>query len=297
MPLSLIDYQQKAAETDIRTSGPGALEIALLGLVGEAGTLMTEYKKKLRDGAAHHGFESHVAVELGDILWYVANIATKCGLSLDEIAGANLTKTRSRFLPPGQVLLLDASLPEAEQLPRTFEVTFRYQEIAGKRKVVMVDEAGRTIGDPLTDNAYEDDGYRFHDVLHLANAAVLGWSPVLRSLMNPKRKRKSNEQTDEVEDGGRAQIIEEAVSAVIYDYAAGNGFKLAERVDWDALRVIKRITAHLEVRVRTEAEWEQAILSALRAWLLLRENDGGVVRGNLYERSLTFVGSASGSRI
>ena len=38
------------------------------------------------------------------------------------------------------------------------------------------------LGNDLMDNAYEDDGYRFHDVFHLACAAVLGWSPVLRAL-------------------------------------------------------------------------------------------------------------------
>ena len=41
---------------------------------------------------------------------------------------------------------------------------------------------GPLLGDPVTDNTHDDDGYRFHDVMHLANMAVLGWSPVMRSL-------------------------------------------------------------------------------------------------------------------
>ena len=64
-----------------------------------------------------------------------------------------------------------------------------------------------SLGDDLTDNSYREDGYRFHDVMHLANVACLHWSPVLHALM--KRKRKSNRRTDEVEDGARAMIFEE----------------------------------------------------------------------------------------
>ena len=39
---------------------------------------------------------------------------------------------------------------------------------------------GVLVGAALTDNAYQDDGYRFHDVFHIAFTAILGWSPVLR---------------------------------------------------------------------------------------------------------------------
>ena len=51
--------------------------IPLLGLVGEVGGLLTEYKKLLRDGATHRKFRDEVAEELGDILWYVSNVASK----------------------------------------------------------------------------------------------------------------------------------------------------------------------------------------------------------------------------
>jgi hypothetical protein len=54
----------------------------------------------------------------------------------------------------------------------------------------------------MADNAYERAGYRFHDVFHLAFAAVLGWSPITRALL--KRKRKSSPEVDEVEDRGRS---------------------------------------------------------------------------------------------
>jgi NTP pyrophosphatase (non-canonical NTP hydrolase) len=282
------EYQALAKETDQKPDGEDGLIIALLGLVGEAGSLLTEYKKRMRDGDAHRGFQAQVGEELGDILWYVANIATKCNLSLGDLAEGNLAKTRERWLPPGErAPLFDAQREPQEQLPRRFAYTFRYRDDGEKRRVVMVDDAGSEIGNELTDNAYADDGYRFHDVLHLAHAVVLGWSPVLRKLL--KVKRKTTQQVDEVEDGGRAQVVEEAVAAATYEYAARNDFLTADRVDWALLRLVKRLTQNFEVKVRSEAEWEEAILLAFKVWRQVREHDGGRVEGDLVARTLTFT--------
>ena len=66
-------------------------------LAGEAGELLNEYKKKLRDGDAHEHFTDRVAEELGDILWYLAATATKFGLDLDDIAERNIRKTQARW--------------------------------------------------------------------------------------------------------------------------------------------------------------------------------------------------------
>ncbi len=74
----------------------------------------------------------------------------------------------------------------------------------------------------MDDNAHEADGYRFHDVFHLAFMATFGWSPVIRALL--KRKRKSNPAIDNVEDGARAIIIEEAISAMVYEHAKDHNF-------------------------------------------------------------------------
>ena len=49
-----------------------------------AGELVSEYKKFLRDGDAHTLFKDRFAEELGDVLWYLANLATKLGLRLDR---------------------------------------------------------------------------------------------------------------------------------------------------------------------------------------------------------------------
>jgi NTP pyrophosphatase (non-canonical NTP hydrolase) len=289
MTISFREFQLQSQSTDQKPgSTDDGLVMSLLGLVGEAGTLLTEYKKKMRDGEAHSGFQSQVEEELGDIVWYVGNIATKCGLDLGEVAQKNLVKTRSRWLPPAAPApLFDEGRQPAEQLPRTFTFSFAHRDVGGTEKVVLLDEAGTLIGDPLTDNTYDDDGYRFHDVLHLAHATVLGWSPVLRKLL--RRKRKTSAALDANEDGGRAQVLEEAVAAATYEYAVRHGYLDVTRVDWDLLRLFKRITSNLEVRVRTEAEWETAILAAFRVWRQVRANNGGSVHGDLLSRTLAYL--------
>lgn len=54
------------------------------------GRFLSEYKKYLRDGPAHKLFEERLGEELGDLLWYLPNVATEFGLTLNGIAEANL---------------------------------------------------------------------------------------------------------------------------------------------------------------------------------------------------------------
>lgn len=115
------------------------------------------------------------------------------------------------------------------------------------------------MGQDLTDNAYVPDGYRFHDVFHLACAAVLGWSPVSRRNLNLKRR--SEPAVDEVEDGGRAIVTEEGISALVFAYARDhNALEGVHSVDYDLLKTIRIMTARFEVGICTTGEWERAIL-------------------------------------
>jgi NTP pyrophosphatase (non-canonical NTP hydrolase) len=191
------EYQQRALETD-RTalSGSEAAQLVpLLGLAGEAGQLLSEYKKRLRDGPSHVRFVDRVHEELGDILWYISNLASKYGLDLEQVAQANLVKTRARFMR-GEGVMLGEGANEDERFPDRFTLTFE-QQIDGERVIVRTLLEGEQVGAELTDNAHDDDGYRFHDVFHAAFVAVLGWSPVLRKLLG--RKRRSIAKLDEVE--------------------------------------------------------------------------------------------------
>src|SRR5690606_29203525 len=92
-------YQKEALRTDRVPARDGAddaasLIVPMLGLAGETGKLLSEYKKHLRDGEAHRMFKERVSEELGDLLWYIANVASKFDLSLSDIAVANLAKVK-----------------------------------------------------------------------------------------------------------------------------------------------------------------------------------------------------------
>ena len=69
-----------------------------LGLCGEAGETAEKVKKAIRDdgGTLTEERRAAIAAELGDVLWYVAQLATEAGLDLDELAEANLEKLASR---------------------------------------------------------------------------------------------------------------------------------------------------------------------------------------------------------
>jgi NTP pyrophosphatase (non-canonical NTP hydrolase) len=280
-------YQEAALQTDQRQGTDLAdIVVHLLGLAGEAGSVATEYKKMLRDGAAHTAAKARIREELGDVLWYIAALATKLDLDLDDIARANLEKTRDRWQRT-TADPFDDDYPHSEQLPREGTFEFVASVTDEGRPAVQVWHDGRWLGDPLTDNSHVGDGYRFHDVFHLAYAAVLGWSPVTRKLTGTKRK--SNPEIDEAEDGGRAIVCEEGIALNAFAYATSHNYLVGvSRLDFPFLNSIRDNTTSYEVGVRTAADWEQAILTGFAAWRALRDNNGGTVVLNAETRSLVF---------
>ena len=69
-----------------------------LGLAGEAGEVAEHAKKTIRDDGGEVSDERRAAIakELGDVLWYVAQLASELGLELEDIARENLEKLFSR---------------------------------------------------------------------------------------------------------------------------------------------------------------------------------------------------------
>ncbi len=293
--MDLKAYQAQALQTD---QVPGvaddefatAVIVPMLGLAGETGQLLSEYKKHLRDGDAHRLFKDRVGEELGDLLWYVANVASKFGLDLDDVAQRNLAKVRARWSSPSEAAPdFDSALPECERLPRQMTVRLVEEPGSADRPKVRMTIDGEGIGSLLGDNAYDPDGYRFHDVFHLAYAAVLGWSPNLRAFL--KRKRKSRPLLDDVEDGGRARIIEEGVSALVFDYARVHSFlEGISEIDYRLLRTIRSMTSHLEVGEATAADWERAILEGFSVWRAVLANGGGEILVDLDARQIRYLG-------
>lgn len=295
--MDLSEYQQQAMATgqaalaDHRqnTAAP-QLEIYMLGLAGEAGSVAAEYKKYLRDRGAHARWLPRIGEELGDVLWYLAAIADKVGLELDEVAAANLAKTRARWLTSA-ITPLDAGYPENERLPRAGEYRF-VATTKDHRPAVQLWFEGTRRGDLLTDAASRPDGYRFHDIFHLSYAALMGWSPVTRALLD--RKRRSNKVVDENEDGGRAIVIEEGVAALAFAYAAEHEYlDGVRRLDQRLLDTIIMLTSVTEARVRTSGDWEHAILAGFTCFRQLVAHNGGTVHFDADSRILNFNPSAS----
>jgi NTP pyrophosphatase (non-canonical NTP hydrolase) len=76
------------------------LAFPLLGLFGEAGSLLSVVKKKQRDRAAYLGYAPHVIEELGDVLWYFTVVAARSGVKLADI-GNNLQGALSNWRTGG----------------------------------------------------------------------------------------------------------------------------------------------------------------------------------------------------
>jgi NTP pyrophosphatase (non-canonical NTP hydrolase) len=91
------DYQRATRETSHLTlGGPQSAVVPMLGLASESGAILNVYKKYLRDGIDLASNREFLHEELGDLLWYIAAVATACDLDLESIAESNLRRTRDR---------------------------------------------------------------------------------------------------------------------------------------------------------------------------------------------------------
>lgn len=356
--MDLSEYQRKAFSTStIDWATPKGRQVAVLGVLGELGSLATVMKKQIRDGSVYTGAQSDLIEECGDVLWYLAAIATHYGVDLDRAVASrlslptaagenghlwslieavmrlnsivaadneffavdgtnlrdplgettrrvlhaiereglalsavleeNLRKTQTLFGEiSGAAPHRDAHCPEYEQLPRSGVIEF-IERPRGSVPEVLLRMNGLTIGDRLTDNAADPDGYRYHDALHLGYVAVLGWSPVTRALL--RLKRKSDHALDEQQDGARAIIIEEAVTQQIFSHARDHQlFDGIARLDYGLLKWVTRMVRGLEVEAASAVEWQRAILEGYRAFRLLKDHRGGVLTIDTALRTLRY---------
>ena len=93
------DYQTKSRKTAKYPAIGHPVIYPVLGLVNEAGEVAGKIKKVFRDKDGQISAETRDALkaELGDVLWYVSQVATELGLSLDDIAEANIAKLMDRL--------------------------------------------------------------------------------------------------------------------------------------------------------------------------------------------------------
>ena len=356
--MDLSEYQRKAFSTStIDWATAKGRQVAVLGVLGELGSLATVMKKQIRDGSVYTGVRDDLIEECGDVIWYLAAIAThygldlgravvdrpspepaagenghlwslidavmhlnsivaadneflavdganlqdplaetaqmvihaieREGLALSDVLEENLRKTKGLFGEiSGAAPHRDAHCPEYEQLPRSGVIEF-IERPRGSVPEVLLRMNGLTIGDRLTDNAVDPDGYRYHDALHLGYVAVLGWSPVTRALL--RLKRKSDPALDEQQDGARAIIIEEAITQQVFSHARDHKlFESIERLDYGLLKWVRRMVRGLEVEAEHAVEWQRAILEGYRAFRLLKDHGGGFLTIDAKARTLRY---------
>ena len=202
-----------------------------------------------------------------------------------RIVRSNLEKATGRFVPsdPSALPRFDESFSDDESLPEEFEIEIR-ERPNGKSYLRW---KGVFIGDPLTDNIGDPDGYRFHDVFHFAHAAILHWSPTFRALI--RHKRKSNPDIDEAQDSGRAIVIEEGLSAYIFSCSKElNFFEGQPTVSFDILKTVSNFVRGYEVEECPLYLWEQAIIQGYDVFRKIKRNNGGVVVGDKTNRTITY---------
>jgi NTP pyrophosphatase (non-canonical NTP hydrolase) len=93
------DYQTKSRKTAKYPPIGHPVIYPTLGLANEAGEVAGKVKKIFRDKGGQIGPTERAALEseLGDVLWYLAQVCTELGLSLDEVAEHNIEKLYSRL--------------------------------------------------------------------------------------------------------------------------------------------------------------------------------------------------------
>lgn len=112
--MKLDEYQQHAVV--FQTPAPTQLVSYGLGVTGEAGEVADLIKKHV--GHGHPLDVEKLKLELGDVLWYVAGLATVLGLSLDDVAAANIAKLTKRY--PNGFTTTDSLARRDVAIERTF---------------------------------------------------------------------------------------------------------------------------------------------------------------------------------
>ena len=299
-------YQKLAAKASRYAHDKSTLVPYLVQIWHNVGDLLLPFGVEGYSNAVPAHSRNQIAKSLGDVMWYIAGFAELYGLSLDKIVEENELKILSAFPPKDQkerTPLFDDGLSFLEQLPRDFSVDFVQQN--DETSVMLINDV--RVGDPLTDNAYGEvdgkkhligiEGYRYHDAVHLAFVGILGWSPVMRSLL--KRKRKSLKLVDEVEDGARAQIVEEMIVKISHSYAVGHDANTLlnnkKHVNLNLLKQIVGLAEGLEVAGGRQGfqgckfwEWQEAILKGFQVYNDLRKNHGGRILVSLETRNVSF---------
>ncbi len=251
------------------------LDSALL-ILGEATSSLFIFRESIDDARSR-------LVAFGKAYLHALRAA---GVAFAEVVRQNIAKTRGRFVPPDieNLPTFDSRFPEDQRLPLHFEITIDQR---GKNPRTYLRMNGVFIGNPLTDNILDPDGYRFHDVFHFAHAAILHWSPTFRALI--KHKRKDDPIIDEAQDSGRAIVVEEGLTAWIFARAKEMSFFAGQNaISFDLLKTVQQFVSGYEVDACPLSLWEIAILKGYDIFRQVRQHNGGVIVCDRHSRTIEY---------
>lgn len=97
--MEFFDYQTKAQTTALYPNVGSNIYYPALGLGGEVGEVLNKVKKIMRDndGNVTDELREVLKSELGDVMWYVAALASELKINLDDVAQSNIDKLKSRM--------------------------------------------------------------------------------------------------------------------------------------------------------------------------------------------------------
>jgi NTP pyrophosphatase (non-canonical NTP hydrolase) len=93
--LNTREYQQLAGRTLATTEQAETMKLALIGMQGELGEISEPIKKYLYSG--HPLDTSHLEQEVGDFLWYLANLCNSAGIDMQNAMQRNIEKLEKRY--------------------------------------------------------------------------------------------------------------------------------------------------------------------------------------------------------
>lgn len=302
-----LDNFQRAAFGTRRTEGDDLRDVCVAVLQQLTAQLvrcyMPESEKDRINTEVKEKSDKNILIETA---WHLTALATLNDLKLSEILDHLKAKTDFRG-ELSETVVRDKNFRKQERFPEVFEIAFVPNlEDQSVSEMFWLREDGYhlKLGASLQDNHRDGDGYRYHDAIHVAFAVHLGWSPNLRKFMNLKRR--SNKEIDDIEDGGRAAILEEMIILQVHTYAsklksyineakgkpssqqfAKSPFDDPNVLTFEFIRNLHQLSKGYEVFHSKEADWRKAICDGYGMYIRLQEA-GGVLKANMRERTLTY---------
>lgn len=294
-----VDAYQRTAYFTRRTEREELRNVCAAVLQQLAAQLSRDFLPNMEMGLNHEVRPKDPVDALGEIIWHLSALASIYEIRLSEIV--RLTQDKATFRNPEK-----NPGPRHKEIKPNFPEKFDVHFVAqGERKAKMFLVEGNTpikqLGAELTDNDHDGDGYRFHDVMHVAFSVHLGWSPNLRTFMGLKRK--SDNAIDEIEDGGRAKILEECVILEVHllaeklmksfpdsnDNAFESPFRYENALSFDFLRRLHELCKGHEVAKNPKQDWEKAIREGYDCYIKLKQNNGGIISAEMSPPRVSFI--------